>query len=141
MVGWLLFMYIHRKLMPYPLHFICMHNICNACTVDTIRYLYCYPFVLISIHTYWYDVVWLCCGTILGILICRDCNKTGNPFFLYLHSNTYYITIDILFSSFLPFVATSHYFTCRPFVSKDALNEHSNNKQWCINCVELSAVT
>ena len=133
MVCWLVgcCLCIYRKLMPYPLHFICMYK---YATVDTSRYLYCYPFVLIPIHTYWYDVVWLCCGTTLGILICRDCNKieiaTKPAIYhsLYICTPTHTITIDILFSSFLPFVATSHYcIHAVHFVSKDALNKLSNN--------------
>ena len=143
LVGWLLFMYIHRKLMPYPLHFICMYNICNACAVDTSRYLYCYPFVLIPIHTYWYDVVWLCCGTTLGILICRDCNKTGNLSVLSISALQHILLLLIYcLAAFYPFVTTSHYcIHAVHFVSKDALNKLSNIIHDVFYCVELSAVT
>ena len=78
-------------------------TIASIVTEDAICIVtYCYPFVIIPIHTYWYDVVCLCCGTTLGILICRVATKPAQSIHsLYLPSAPrHIILINTLINSF-----------------------------------------
>lgn len=105
LAGWLLYMYTYKNscriLCISYVHFI--WTIASTVTEDAICIVtYCYPFVIIPIHTYWYDVVCLCCGTTLGILICRVATKPAQSIHsLYLPSAPrHIILINTLINSF-----------------------------------------
>ena len=107
LLGWLVVVYVYIQkthAVSFAFHTCILYaTIASTVTEDAICIVtYCYLFVLIPIHTYWYDVVCLCCGTTLGILICRVATKPAQSIHsLYLPSAPrHIILINTLINSF-----------------------------------------